>query len=368
LNDTVINSAAVYLRRNRTAPWVVGALLLLAQGCAKGIEPPDLTPLIKIDSGRYVLGPPGLACSGASKLDLCDAKTPAKLLTWAPRVQVQLAEFEIESREVSNLQYRWCVDAGACTEPASPVSWKRYSDPAYDHYPVVYVSQSQAADYCRFVGRRLPSEAEWEVAARKGLDSDRLYAFPYGDSPVPSCSKGKGHFLACGAGKAPLKPDYSEYDRTPNKVRNMASNVAEWVRDQWRVFGDCAEATGDNIFCVGVGAAPAGANCVKSCDGKQVACRHWAYYTPSPGTNPSEGVVRGGHYGHSDPCEMRLYIRRKQSSAYGDRTIGFRCADAQTIRPLDYGFELGTDQGQTAVDAEPEAGSVTDLGAGDSAQ
>lgn len=93
----------------------------------------------------------------------------------APQAEVTFAEpFWIGQTEVTNAQYRTCVDAGACTPPADTTF---FDDSSFDEHPVIYVSWNQALEFADWVGGRVPSEAEWEYAAR-GVD--RL-TFPWGD-------------------------------------------------------------------------------------------------------------------------------------------------------------------------------------------
>ncbi|MBN1440761.1 MAG: formylglycine-generating enzyme family protein [Anaerolineales bacterium] len=105
---------------------------------------------------------------------------------------VFLAAFWIDRYEVTNGQYALCVDAGACRPPHLVSSGESdvhesyvpvyFGNPEYADYPVVWVSWFMAEDYCAWAGRRLPSEAEWEKAAR-GTDA-RTYT--WGNDPPSS--------------------------------------------------------------------------------------------------------------------------------------------------------------------------------------
>jgi formylglycine-generating enzyme required for sulfatase activity len=87
----------------------------------------------------------------------------------SPRHAVYAGPFWIDRTEVTNAQFRLCVEAGACGPPQKASSASRlryYDDPQYDDYPVVNVTWRQARAYAAWVGGRLPSEAEWAYAAR----------------------------------------------------------------------------------------------------------------------------------------------------------------------------------------------------------
>jgi formylglycine-generating enzyme required for sulfatase activity len=132
---------------------------------------------------------------------------------------VYLEAFYIDKYEVTNARYRACVEAGACSQPDNT---DRYNDPSYAEHPVVYVDWYQAEAYCQWAGKRLPTEAEWEKAARgtdgrtypwgEGIDCDHAqYSEECGGQIVSVGSKPKG--------------------ASPYGALDMAGNVWEWVAD-----------------------------------------------------------------------------------------------------------------------------------------
>ena len=112
----------------------------------------------------------------------CDDWSASKQLKpQYPVVHVQLAPFAIDQHEVTNSQYARCVGAGQCTAPWYTDSFDQgidyYWNSTYADHPVQQVSQEMAGHYCEFVGRRLPTDAEWQRVAQGSpvLGTQRVY-------------------------------------------------------------------------------------------------------------------------------------------------------------------------------------------------
>lgn len=164
------------------------------------IAPYDGAEMVLIPGGKFVMG----SAPGEGEEDEM------------PQHEVYLDPFYIDVHEVTNAQYRLFVEATGHPEPPF---WKddRFNKP---DQPVVGVSWYDAREYAKWVGRRLPTEAEWEKAAR-GTDR-RIY--PWGNEWV---AEGK-------AVSAPLPVGSNEFDVSPYGVVDMAGNVAEWVADLYK--------------------------------------------------------------------------------------------------------------------------------------
>lgn len=129
----------------------------------------------------------------------------------------QLGAFEIDATEVTQAAYEKCVDAHECMPPVG-----EFEPRAYCWHPVVGVSWRQAENYCKWVGKRLPTEYEWEKAAR-GTDG-RIY--PWGNE-APDCSRAT--FADCGGGVN--KVGATPSGASPYGVHDLSGNVREWLAD-----------------------------------------------------------------------------------------------------------------------------------------
>ncbi len=193
-----------------------------------------------------------------------------------PQHEVYLNAYWIDRTEVTNAQYRQCVEDGVCPVPTRcEYGSNTYGEASKENHPVACVNKKEAHWYCEWAGRRLPTEAEWEKAAR-GIDG-RLY--PWGDG-IPTCKL--ANYIGCGGDtdEVGMRPDGA----SPYGVLDMAGNVCEWASDYYA-------------------------------DGYYDSSYSGYYY----------GVLRGGSCGNY-PHRIRATYRLERSPLGSDGYIGFRCA------------------------------------------
>ena len=161
-----------------------------------------------------------------------------------PQRTVTLNAFWLDRTEVTNAMFALCVSAGACQERSySPYLWgvnlpngtPYYGEVAYADYPAIVLDGDEAQAYCTWAGRRLPSEAEWEKAAR-GADG-RLY--PWGANM--DCMH--ANYLECV--KMPAAADSYASGGSPYGALNMSGNLWEWTAD-WYAAGYYLQAPAEN--------------------------------------------------------------------------------------------------------------------------
>ena len=218
--------------------------------------------MILIPSGEFLMG-----------TDTDENHSPAHAVT--------LEAFYLDVHEVTNGEYyEFCQVTGH----RLPEFWgidARRSGPQFPDHPVVGVSWQDAADYAAWRGKRLPTEAEWEYAARGGLEGKD---YPAGNTLSPS----DANYADSGIG-APV--EVGTFAPNGFGLYEMSGNVFEWVSDRY---------------------SP-------------------QYYGESPETDPPGPetgrlrVIRGGGW-HSGPYCNRTYYRNALPPQWVDFAVGFRCA------------------------------------------
>ncbi len=141
-----------------------------------------------------------------------------------PYHDVVLSSFAIDRTEVTANAYQECVEAGDCAPPSDMTPFAATCNHTSGSEPVVCVDWFSAEDYCTWRGGHLPSEAQWEKAAR-GTDG-RLY--PWG-SQAPSCDL--AHFYGCPGDDGPIPVGSKPMGASIYGVLDMAGNVTEWIGD-----------------------------------------------------------------------------------------------------------------------------------------
>lgn len=256
------------------------APLALAQTPARAAPPADRALIL---AGEFVMGADG---------GEADER---------PRHTVTLPAFRIDRTEVTRGDYRRCTSAGACTSPRALDA--RFDDP---RQPVVGVSWHQARAYCAWAGGRLPTEAEWEKAAR-GADGR---TFPWGEAypdnrrAVYGRAESTGHPDPVGA--HPLGD-------SPYGLHDMAGNVWEWVESPYDPYAYREPAR-----------TPTCETALAALEDLRVrGVRGFTGSNPLP--NTCERVLRGGGWNYGGEG-LRSSNRVHHPASFRLVMSGFRCA------------------------------------------
>ncbi len=230
----------------------------------RGIVPPE--GMVLVPAGEFWMG---------AEDGLPDAR---------PMHRVYLSSYWFDKYEVTNAQYRQCVEGGGCSPPKDR---QAFDDPQRVEHPVTGITWTQGRAYCEWRGKRLPTEAEWEKAAR-GTDGRR---YPWGNSGEVVKSRAKNAELKAGnnstepVGRQPAT-------MSPYSVFDLIGSVSEWVKDWY------AE----------------------------------DFYQTSPARDPqgplrgSFRVLRGGEWSEKPP-DLRASYRGWDEVTYWGPMLGVRCAD-----------------------------------------
>jgi formylglycine-generating enzyme required for sulfatase activity len=148
---------------------------------------------------------------------------------------VTIAPFWLDVTEVTAGAYRACVVAGKCTDEGlacdelHPVD--TYRRPGKENHPINCVNQAQAMAYCAFVGKRLPTGAEWEWAAR---GTKRGTTYPWGDEEPSNQIYWKRYNYQTNQGKGTCPVHSFPRGDSPQGIADLAGNVAEWTTSSGR--------------------------------------------------------------------------------------------------------------------------------------
>jgi formylglycine-generating enzyme len=212
-----------------------------------------------------------------------------------PEHTVTVKSYYIDQFEVTIARYAKFLEA---TKHSAPPSWDDEAVTSAGDRPVVGVDWEDANAYCKWAGERLPTEAEWEKAAR-GTDKRR---FPWGDMQpfVDIANYNRGLWVSypitlapvtSGAEGMSIRHGLKDGGKSPYGLYHMAGNAAEWVADWY----------------------------------------DREYYAKAPKENPTgpsageKKVLRGGSWG-DPPRNIRVTARFSADPEFRDTSIGFRCA------------------------------------------
>jgi formylglycine-generating enzyme len=258
--------------------WRAGACAGLASSCAPGEtrgEGDVCAARPRVDAGASAR----LFEAPTARVAASMAVVPSAVMRFGG-AWVSVGPFAIDRTEVTAAAYARCVSAGVCLAAPDPYG----QTGARADAPAVNVSWEMARRYCGWSGLRLPTEAEWELAAR-GLDGRR---YPWGER-APDCTLARH----VGCGDAPLSVASLPAGRSPFGLSDVAGNVGEWVSDVFgpRSLRDDGRVTMD----------------------------------PTGPASGSQRVVRGGSFA-STATEITTDSRRGVDAREQRAEVGFRCA------------------------------------------
>ncbi|MBN1120900.1 MAG: SUMF1/EgtB/PvdO family nonheme iron enzyme [Anaerolineae bacterium] len=243
------------------------------------VSPKDGMVMVYVPAGEFLMGAEYTGEPQESKTE----RGRFVVFNESPQHMVYLDAYWIDQTEVTQEMYAKCVAEGQCKEPSCSHGG--------DDYPVICVSYIDSVDYCAWAGRQLPTEAQWEKAAR-GTDG-RIY--PWGDEPA-TCeyaviNDGTGSGF-CGEGNTVWPVGSKPKGASPYGALDMAGNAWERVADWY-------------------------------------ATDYYEYSSLDNPTGPEVGqfrVVRGGGEFDYYWYDVRTTARVTSRMSWRDLNLGFRCA------------------------------------------
>ena len=227
--------------------------------------------MVKVSGGEFWMG-----CNDRQDPDCRDDEKPGR--------RERVDAFWLDRHEVTVAEYAACMASGKCTEPrkGGSCTWGQLER---NDYPITCVGRDQARAYCQFAGKRLPSEAQWEKAARS-IDARR---FPWGNGPLNCVMAVWGDGPnpdGCGA-NGPKPVCSAKAGNASCDACDLAGNVYEWVDDPFTAYD------------------PATNTWKPTADGL--------------------GVIRGGSWFNGDAADLRTSARVRYDPAKANGALGFRC-------------------------------------------
>ena len=258
------------------------------------------TRISEVDQMEQVYVPAGEFTMGSDDFYARRTTEGARAYPELPVNSVFLDGYWIDKYEVTNGQYKLCLEAGACQQlhlSSSETRSNYFGNPEFSNYPVIWVTWYMARAYCEWAGRRLPTEAEWEKAAR-GTDGR---SYPWGNNPL---SGERANFCDINCPRTIANSNYDDgYADTspvgsypdgasPYGVMDMSGNVWEWISTLIQPYP----------------------------------------YDPNDGREDldvwGERVWRGGPWSNGI-WWMRSTVRYRSSPQYWGVNLGFRCASSE---------------------------------------
>ena len=297
--ESVGSEAAAILKN--ASPWrvVLKIVVVLALLVAVGVG--GMYGYRKMQKGEAAAAPMTVLRAATVMIgnDARGRRGPGGAVPERPAHEVKIETFMLDTHEVTVAHYRLCVEAEICQEPAKEALCNWTKDDRADH-PINCITQKDARDYCAWLDKRLPTEAEWEYAAGGAKEDKRL--FPWGtDLPntrhanvcgtecVHGAKQGmrmkKGWTFEINDGHQQTAPVGSyPQGNTPNGLQDMAGNVWEWTASEPCTYPD------------------------HDCQGSK------------------ERIIRGGGWTHKYVLSPEVTTREKFLREERSKGIGFRCA------------------------------------------
>jgi len=268
-------------------------------------NPDPFKEMILIPAGNFEMG---ITTEDLEELVEMGKKVPHMNLRQAegwygderPKHTVHVGAFYLDKYEVTNLQFTQFVEE---TGYKAEGNWQKYADQGRKHHPVVSITWKDAKAYSKWAGKRLPSEEEWEYAAKGGLG---VKWFPWGDKPDPSKAnyRSQGESFLDGTlrfilGRNLTTEPVGSYEPNGFGLCDMCGNVNEWCEDAYLPYPGLNE-------------------------------NSWLYSTRRPfkktDVPDNRKISRGGNWDSSNPVFIRLNNRTGMNPDYVSYTQGFRCA------------------------------------------